>query len=785
MEVVILLLVLIILGYLIYQLFPSTEYKKALYLIDKNNFFEAIKILSKIYNKHPMAPAKLAECKLQLGIEIKSKNENEAISIFNEIINLNNSLPSKANVSEYSLIVSKALYYIIEINFFNIRNLINDDLKIQKLKENLKLIENSKNIGFEKEFVNLKHEHFSDLSLMYLNFGITLEKAANFSYAIKNYTFAIGFAKKSNNLDIFNNSYARIGISKLKNNEDFGSEILSFINKSKENFKRDFYFRYSKRLLSEKKYVIAEEIINTHLNFNSIHVENLKKILNVKKTKDAIKKVKEINFKLEQLYENSFPIEDVKSLYNSSDITIDNVKLFLPSLSIKIEQIKPSLFNRLLSHFIFDEQYEDAINLIIKFPKFWESPELLKNLGMCCFGLTSLGLLTEDNFRSIISCWLTSIFSDNVFLNSIKETSWDDEYSFTFSDSIGSGCFNDILPSNVNHDEPSNVNISIGAAQVELLNQFESLLNIKYSDNNFNKKIIDFYEFEKKSIENVATLAVDNIFIASPYFTISFDLTHKVIDALDLDFAEFSVERTLKSGLPYCININSGFVYNYKQATVLVDSIINAIISENITKLITLFTNENKILINKFDTISNSFQDNIFNTILLRINLNNENEKLIPIMNECINFSQKNDKLKFQYSNFVADLCIEKVNKDIMNNYIALGLMYKAYVFSKDSSRICKNLITLIKYNLLDYLNDDYENSISMFKLITEIQNNRSDKFHECNEELKTELKNIEDVLKSHGLSIHEFIRRSNSSLNHNFIKLKKITISLFELTTT
>ena len=45
-----------------------------------------------------------------------------------------------------------------------------------------------------------------------------------------------------------------------------------------------------------------------------------------------------------------------------------------------------------------------------------------------------------------------------------------------------------------------------------------------------------------------------------------------------------------------------------------------------------------------------------------------ENEKLIPVMEECIEFSSQNEKLKHQYSNYVANYCISKVNDEKIDN---------------------------------------------------------------------------------------------------------------------
>lgn len=48
-------------------------------------------------------------------------------------------------------------------------------------------------------------------------------------------------------------------------------------------------------------------------------------------------------------------------------------------------------------------------------------------------------------------------------------------------------------------------------------------------------------------------------------------------------------------------------------------------------------------------------------------------------MVEVIKFSPINDKLKYQYSTYVSNYCIGKVNDQEISNYEALVLMKQAY----------------------------------------------------------------------------------------------------------
>jgi len=65
MEVVIILIIVGIVSYVIYQSLPNAKFQKVSSFFDSGNLVEATKILNDIFEKHPDAPAKLAECKLK------------------------------------------------------------------------------------------------------------------------------------------------------------------------------------------------------------------------------------------------------------------------------------------------------------------------------------------------------------------------------------------------------------------------------------------------------------------------------------------------------------------------------------------------------------------------------------------------------------------------------------------------------------------------------------------------------------------------------------------------
>jgi molecular chaperone DnaK len=567
------------------------------------------------------------------------------------------------------------------------------------------------------------------------------------------------------------------------------NETLSLIDKADSSIKNDFYYRYAVQLLRDEEYLKAENIISTHLNFKSSDVDKLKDILKAEKINTALNHITAINQKIEQLYNNSLSTEELSTFYNSLESIVSSLKTVDLELSEKVLAIKPTLFNRLLTNYISIEQYGNAINLIQKYPKFWESPELLKNLGICCYGYASKGLLSEKNYKIVISGWLTSVYSDNVILKSLEDTTWDDNYTFSLAESIGSNYSqHEDVPDNVNYDEISESNISIGATQRELLQQFETIIHKEIKEPQLSILVNDFYDKEKDALEKVVNILATDILFPTPHFAISNGLNNQIIKELDSDYETYSNEEALEAGVPYIKNSTSSIVYQYFFANDIIDRIKSAINGENSATIKKLNTNENKGWIDKFDNISTIVEDNLFNTIANKISEDDENEALIAVMEECIAFSSNNEKLKHQYSNYVANFCISKVNDDAIDNYKALTLMKGAYLRSPNNPRICKNFITLIRYNLMDMLNDRTNKTTDIYKILDWVKSNMSQTYKQNSNELSNARKEILGQLKSNGVDISLFEDNglasilSGHSLNSQGLKMKKVLTYLRDL---
>lgn len=208
MEVIIVLVIIGIVGYLIYQSLPNTKFEKAQNLFNAKNYNEAIDILNTIFDKHNDAPAKLAECKLNLGK--RASTESEKVKFFNEVTEIRKRISKSESIAKFDRIEAKAFYEIAKIQYKEAKG------DIDKLKQNIKFIDTANKKGSESDFSSLKEKHFYDLANSHFKKATAKEKAEKLSEAIQQYDTAKDYAEKSDNKTVQNNSVARIEICKLK-----------------------------------------------------------------------------------------------------------------------------------------------------------------------------------------------------------------------------------------------------------------------------------------------------------------------------------------------------------------------------------------------------------------------------------------------------------------------------------------------------------------------------------------------------------------------------------------
>jgi len=738
MEALIIIAVLGIIGYFIYINQPSTKYAKASKLLNQNRFREAQAIYNQIILKHPLAVTKYSECLFLQGKVLQKKNKTkEAINYYNKVIKSKSLLNSKSDKKSYANIEMKSYFEIATLQFYDIpKN--NTAQAINSYKNNIAFIKQS---GFYmlRNFISLIEKHNLRIADIYYELGLKNEREQNIINAKNNYLNTINTLKTFAKNQTYHNAITRTEICKLKLNENVDKENFRNINKASKAFQTDFYYRYSIHLIRHNNFIDAEQIIDKRLNNKSLEVQSLKDICLNEKIKLAITEVNEINSQIKKLYSTTFTVEDILLLYNSISEKAKELNKIIPGVQKELENLKPSLFNRLVQSYNEQEEFIKIINLIKNYPQFYKSPSLLKNIGNSCMNYLTKNTLTEKNYKLFIALFLTSAYSDNVMLHSLKETLWDDEYSFSLADSIGAAYeIHSQLPENVNYDEITESNISIGESQRFLISQFETLLNGQDLDSVLSEKIHNFYDLEKKAIEGIISIIPNEIVFASPYFAKEFNIEKEILSELEDDYNQYGNEDALRIGGFYNSNNSNLKISEFSLAKEILDNILSSIKTIDKSSFEKYTSKKNIRIIKKYSSIFDDAEIEMLEALETVSKEDTENEHLLNLMQSVIKIIPTKDKLKYLYVNYASNLCVSKINAGSMSNFRGLQIMSYAYKLLPNDARVCTNIITLIRMNILDILNDKSNNSNTIYFILDDIKNNRSNSFkHNAGELVK------------------------------------------------
>jgi len=653
----------------------KSRYEKGCQFKLQKQYAEAASIFTQIISKHPQAGLKLAETKFEIALLTLTNQRNKATAYkqFEDIFSIKISVPSNYDKKQFEGVERKCR---IELGGIRYKN------------------------------------------------GVESEKEKKYSKSITHYLKAMEFlSSSSNSSDLYFKALSRLEISKLKEGKNPDLSNIEVLQKQTTPFQQDLFYRYTLYLLKNNEIKKAESVLSKHIDFNSLEVEQLKEHCRNYYKSAVLNTVNSINTSIEQLYQTDFPIAETKKLFDTISSTVPSVNKVSKATAKKIEELKPSLFNKLLSKYFSNNQFEEVLKHITTYSNFHQQPELIKNIGIAALRLAYSNQISKSNYSNIISSWLTSVYSDRAILKSLEQTSWDDDYTFTLCESIGTNFRIDFDVENVNYEEVSPTNISIGATQRELLQAFENIIQSNIPDQQLANTAQEFYSNEKQAIEKIIQIISSDITFATPFFAKQHKLASFILEELESSYNSDDNEEALEVGVLFAEDKAPEVISEYKLATQIVNDILKAIGQENKSQIDNLTAKDNQKLVAKFDSIKETTEDKILLELATKIESDDENEKLIPIMISTLNFSPTSQKLREQFSRYVMNLCVSKINDERLNNADALKYLHWAIKATNKNQRGANNLATIIKFNLMDILNDRTTRTAEIFRIVEEIKN--------------------------------------------------------------
>lgn len=698
MEILIFIIIACVIAYFVYNNLSETQFQKGVNLLQQGNTSLALEKFTELKEKHDQAGLKVAEIKFQIAQKLIQENHSEkAVSALKEVLEIRKGIKRNTiNKKGLVAIEVKTSGEIAKIHYQKAQDFLKNGDTISAYSSFEEAL-----LWCNEDTQIIKINSFIELAKIDYQNGVKGEKVNNFKSAIADYQKALSHFQSIEKSNFYYNVKSRIEICKFKQNITPDKVVLDELTDKNISSKNDLMFRYALYLAQNNEIPKCENVLS-----KCFHNSNVAEVIKIKTfckefyIEQAVKAIENINqIIFGENYEKSL------QLYNQFDKIIPIIKKGLPNLLKEVEKIKSYLFSKLINQYFDNEAFEKLISHIASFPNFYEQPELLKNIGIACLRLANDNKITISNYQIIISTWLSAVYSDKVMLSSLDATTWDDDYTFTLIDSIGSQYIFENEVENVNFDDVSDDNISIGYTQKELVSIFESALD-KISDAKLSKQAQDFYNAEKQALEKIIQTISTEIVYVPPYFAIQHNLNSIVLEHLALAFEDDQDMSILESGLRYVKDKAPIIFEHYKTAESFMSVCINAIKQKSVATLQSQNNNSNKAALNKFPALKKGFEEQMIRAFGAITDKESENENIIPLFEEVINLSPNKEQLKYQCANFITDLSIAKINNDKMKNERGLELLIKAYQLNSDSSRVTHNLAIVAKFNCMDMLNN-------------------------------------------------------------------------------
>lgn len=566
----------------------------------------------------------------------------------------------------------------------------------------------SENCYADKEKELLKNIN-SELVVIHKTEGYKQEGVGNIDKAISSYN------RLSSIGDVRTKTWAKIRttICQLKKgtslNEEDVLKVLSYVGFAKE--KKDLSYRYCIWLIKNTTAKNALDFIKEHLP----NEDELIDICNNEYIVEAEASLAELNASIEDMTTGKMSLSDATKLASKIDSYDATISPYLENVHSKIISLKESIQSYILSKSFEEGDYKLALKLLKDTGVSWFLDDIyLRNVAIACLGIAENGLLNKLNYKEVISYWLTAVYRDQLFVQSLDYTSWDDSYTFTLDNSMGGSKDEsfDTLPDNVNFDEAIEGSvISICEVQQSLLGRFEAAIE---SLDNFYRQ---FYDTQKDAMDSLVKLNLDHpCMIAAPYLA---NNTRKCINeikgTLDYEYDNYGNENILKVGLMY--NLTSGVYGDYKTATKAIDDCSKAILTKSVVQVNSAFCDSAIDSIREFPDLYSSFVANLQNALSSLIKDEADYKTVmslfIPIC-RLINDST----IAYMFGNHINQCVVGELNDEKLDLATGLEDMVSVYEVAKNCSRLKDNIGNVIEALIGKYVTEEKSTDLSTLKTV-------------------------------------------------------------------
>lgn len=544
-------------------------------------------------------------------------------------------------------------------------------------------------------------------------------------------------------------SALRFIICKLKSQNrseifDHKEQICSIIRNSATAFKaekNEIAYRLALTLLLSGEDEKALNVISEFLPSE----EHLKTVCEQGKIIKAQAKLEEFNAKLEAVKNKTLSSNDAIYFINHMLEYANTIKPILNISQPELVKYRRKIKNYAIFKLFEEGKFNVALEKMIKeHPNYLDDYIALRNIAIVCLNIAEAHQLSSNNYKEVISIWLTAIYQERLFIKSLDYTSWDDKYSFSLYEAYGHFNENSIgnIPDNVNFFDTDNNNV------VPIKDVQRALFVI--SDN---QHYHEFYTFQKDAMDAFIDLNLDKkCRLVAPY------LAHKdknvfenLSEALEHDRQQNydNWEEVLSVGGLY--QMPQPIYSDYNNAKKYFDVCIDAVANMNITQAKQAFSSDKINLIRRFGKLASALISHC-NSKVSSLNPKDKGgfQSIYSFyLNVCD--ALKDNTLSYIFSNHVMQYVVEEVNSNTMNKAAASDIILSIFQLDKNNTRVKENLQILFKMLIRE---DNSASTQAVSNILTKLKTNDASLYRTLNNEyedakINKELNSIVDKVNN------------------------------------
>lgn len=481
-------------------------------------------------------------------------------------------------------------------------------------------------------------------------------------------------------------------ICRLKgNNLDTNSENSikeALKEKSYEALREDIAYRYVCYLIKDLRPADAEDIINKYLPAET-DLLDLCKNLHIK---EAEKCLAEFNEKVKMISNGTLSTNDAINFFKEIDNYKSIISSQLTDTSAKFSKYKIQVKAYIIKSLFNDENYEGAFKILKRMHlRFIDNEVAFRNIAVASIGMIESEASSDTLLRTAISIALSAVYTDKLFVNSLDQTSWDDQFEFTLDESLGHSTDEDYeeLPENVNLDSPINNQIvSIKDVQNNLLTRIETAIRSKHAS------LESFYQNEKDALDQLLALNLDeHCYIATPGFaTTDETIQTSIKEALDYEYDQGygNQEDVLAVGLKY--SFRDCKYYTYELAIKALEKCKQALSSTNSTSLLkTAFSSSNVTSIKEYDKLFSDLQAYCSNAMNNSIRAKMAYGAFLDYY-EIVCKAVNDIRMSMSCANYINGEIVQRLNNKTMELREGIGYMVRIYNLAPSNVQVKNNL---------------------------------------------------------------------------------------------